>query len=83
MRILDCSLRDDRSKFIINRNFLKPLSPIVKHRSKSLLLNIFQNDLYKARIYSPDKGEKIRDFFSVDVLVETISQLIMELSQNK
>ena len=72
----ECRIKDAGSKLILNWNILRPSNPIGKYQSKSLLLNIFQSHLCKSTIYLDDNGEQIRDFFSIDSLVDAISLLI-------
>tara|TARA_B100001093_G_C26742657_1_gene977398 strand:- start:419 stop:1288 length:870 start_codon:yes stop_codon:yes gene_type:complete len=68
----ELTIRDAGGKYMLNWNILRPSNPIGKYQSESLLLKIFENNLSKTNIYLHDRGEQIRDFFSIGALIDAI-----------
>ena len=69
-------IKDTGKKYMLNWNILRPSNPIGKYQSKSLLLKIFENNLSKSIIYLYNRGEQVRDFFSIDALIDAIFFII-------
>ena len=72
----ELTIRDAADKYMLNWNILRPSNPIGKYQSQSLLLDIFENNLSKTNIHLYDRGEQIRDFFSIDALIDAICIVI-------